>query len=70
MKFVEAAIYAARIPQVTPQRHDARSPSPKSVLPPFLRPPVTHTDARGRSTVDARLALAAAAQKQAEKTRV
>jgi ribosome recycling factor len=43
MKLVEAAIYAAKIPQVTPQRHDARTikiPIPKYVVPPVLRPSV------------------------------
>ncbi|KAG0694853.1 ribosome recycling factor domain-containing protein [Suillus ampliporus] len=71
LKAVEQALYAAKLPNIVPQRQDSRTvkiPIPRSLTSSSCDMDIHHFSLR--PTVEARNALAATAQRMAEDTRV
>ena len=71
MKAVEQALYAAKLPNIVPQRQDSRTikiPIPRSLASSSCDSYIYHFS--HRPTVEARNALAATAQRMSEDTRV
>lgn len=73
MKAVEQAIYAAKLPNIVPQRLDSRTlkiPIPKWVPFSVIRHTTADVLLVGRPTVEARNALVSTASRMAEDVRV